>query len=179
MANDEKNDTDLFAEAMKGVTPLKAVQRIRPPIKKLSTRARHFEMDEQAALQESLLFMPDDPLVASGEVISYRSAGIQDSVMRKLRRGTFKIQAELDLHGMNSDQARVAVHQFIQTSRDLNHRCVRIIHGKGLRSSNDGPVLKSRVDSWLRRRNDVLAFQTAQPHDGGAGAVYVLLRRSD
>ena len=116
--------------------------------------------------------------VESGDELSYRSAGVQDTVYRRLKRGTYHFGAELDLHGLRVEPAREAVREFIVACRERNIRCVRIIHGKGLGSDNRGPVLKQWVDGWLRRRSEVLAFCSAQPRHGGTGAVYVLLRRS-
>jgi DNA-nicking Smr family endonuclease len=101
---------------------------------------------------------------------------LQDTVWRRLRRGAYRIGAELDLHGLNRERARLAVQEFLADCQERNLRCVRIIHGKGLGSPNTGPVIKSLLDSWLRRRRDVLAFCSARPQDGGTGAVYVLLR---
>jgi DNA-nicking Smr family endonuclease len=88
------------------------------------------------------------------------------------------VAAELDLHGMTSELARSALREFMAECRRRDHRCVRIIHGKGRGSSNRGPVLKGKVNRWLRQRDDVLAFCSARPVDGGTGALYVLLRHS-
>jgi DNA-nicking Smr family endonuclease len=106
----------------------------------------------------------------------YGRPGLQRRILRRLRRGHYSLAAELDLHGMTVPVARVALQAFLQECRRRDLRCVRIIHGKGRRSSNEGPVLKVKVDRWLRQREDVLAFCSAQPADGGTGAIYVLLR---
>ena len=111
-----------------------------------------------------------------GEALSYRGEGLQDGVFRRLQRGTFRIGAELDLHGLRWDEAKVAMVRFLAAARDADVRCVRIIHGKGLRSKGDGPVLKQRLDGWLRQRSEVLAYCSARREHGGTGAVYVLLR---
>mgnify|MGYP000456310711 FL=1 len=116
--------------------------------------------------------------IESGDVLVYRAPGIQDTVWRRLRRGGYRIAAELDLHGLNRDAARHAVVQFLAHCQDHDLRAVRIIHGKGNGSPNSGPVIKALLDGWLRKRKDVLAFCSARPHDGGTGAVYVLLRAS-
>src|SRR6185437_4036514 len=131
--------------------------------------------DEQAVL-EALRFGPleEDP-AESVEALCYRGAGVQDVVWRRLRRGSYRIGAELDLHGFNRERAYVALTQFIGDCQRRDIRCIRVIHGKGLGSPNTRPVIKSLLDSWLRRRRDVLAFCAARPHDGGAGAAYVLL----
>jgi DNA-nicking Smr family endonuclease len=96
--------------------------------------------------------------------------------MRRLRRGLYPIEDELDLHGLNQTAARDQLAGFIAQSRDRGCRCVRIIHGKGYRSGARGPVLKTAVNLWLRRHMHVTAFVSARALDGGAGAVYVLLR---
>ena len=103
---------------------------------------------------------------------------MQHAVVRKLRRGQFAVEAELDLHGFIVPQARTALDKFLRDARALGKRCVRVIHGKGRRSQGKLPVLKGKVNAWLRQKDDVMAFCTAVPRDGGAGAVYVLLRRN-
>ena len=94
----------------------------------------------------------------------------------RLQRGAWHVGAELDLHGLRADEAKLAIVRFLAHAQDRGLRCVRIIHGKGLRSKGDGPVLKQRLDGWLRRRDDVLAFCSAKREHGGTGAAYVLLK---
>ena len=113
---------------------------------------------------------------AGGAALSFHRAGVRIQVMRRLRRGLYPIEDELDLHGLNQSVARDRLADFIARSRDSGRRCVRIIHGKGSRSGARGPVLKTAVDLWLRRHMDVMAFISARAIDGGTGAVYVLLR---
>lgn len=124
----------------------------------------------------ALLTIPENELLETGDTLLYRAEGIQDGVMRKLKRGQYHLDAELDLHGCNRERAHTLITQFLARSLDRGFRCVRIIHGKGNRSPNSGPVLKIHVASWLRRRQDVVAYCSARPSDGGTGAVYVLLR---
>jgi DNA-nicking Smr family endonuclease len=114
--------------------------------------------------------------IGAGAALSFQRAGLRPQVMRRLRRGLFPTEDELDLHGLNQTAARDRLADFIARSRDAGRRCVRIIHGKGYRSGARGPVLKTAVDLWLRRHLDVLAFTSARAIDGGTGAVYVLLR---
>ncbi|HEY0799648.1 MAG TPA: Smr/MutS family protein [Steroidobacteraceae bacterium] len=123
------------------------------------------------------------PLVAAASTdesgsspLSFQRAGVRTQVMRRLRRGLYPAEDELDLHGMNQAAARDRLADFIVHSRDSGRRCVRIIHGKGYRSGARGPVLKAAVNLWLRRHTDVKAFTSARAIDGGTGAVYVLLR---
>ena len=113
---------------------------------------------------------------AGGAALSFHRAGVRIQVMRRLRRGLYPIEDELDLHGLNQSVARDRLADFIARSRDSGRRCVRIIHGKGSRSGARGPVLKTAVNLWLRRHMDVMAFTSARAIDGGTGAVYVLLR---
>jgi len=113
---------------------------------------------------------------AGSAALSFHRAGVRVQVMRRLRRGLYPAEDELDLHGLTQTAARDSLADFIARSRDSGRRCVRIIHGKGYRSGARGPVLKTAVDLWLRRHTDVMAFTSARAIDGGTGAVYVLLR---
>lgn len=169
-------EIEIFRAAMTEVRRRDPAGRVLPQTVKPSTRPRSLEADEQAVIEElwSGPFEPDP--VDSTEALAYRGDGIQDSVWRRLRRGSYRIRAELDLHGLNRDRAYLAVAEFLADCQGRDLRCVRIIHGKGLGSPNSGPVIRSLLDGWLRRRKDVLAFCAARPHDGGTGAAYVLLR---
>jgi DNA-nicking Smr family endonuclease len=98
----------------------------------------------------------------------------------KLRRGDFAVQGHLDLHGFNRKEARSALQSFVYKKHLAGKRCVLVIHGKGRNSKDGQPVLKELMGRWLSRGElgrTVLAYCTAQPADGGAGAIYVLLRR--
>lgn len=168
----------IFREAMRGVVrhqPSREPQRPPPP----DALPRQRLKDDAEVMHESLYGDDGDVLIAAGDVLDYRAPGVNEAVYRKLRRGQFHVRDELDLHGMNSREARIAVAAFLARCRASNQRCVRIVHGKGLRSTGDGPVLKRLLDGWLRRRKDVLAFCSARREHGGAGAVYVLLRAAD
>lgn len=170
-------DDDDFRSAMTDVQPRRASNRVPPPRVLPPPRPRQAEADERAVMSELLdfgMFEPD--LIESGDSLVYRGPGLQDSVWRKLRRGAYRVRAELDLHGMNRNDAHAAVGDFLAECQAKDVRCVRIIHGKGNRSPNTGPVIKTLLDSWLRRRSDVIAFCSARAHDGGTGAVYVLMR---
>ncbi|MCS4503221.1 putative DNA endonuclease SmrA [wastewater metagenome] len=175
--HDRDSDPTLFREAMRDVRPLKddgrhdaAAPRPRPvPRQRLADNSR---------VMAELLRPPQDDTDLGperGEALSYLRDDIDRRVLRRLRRGRFVIQAELDLHGMVAADAVGALRDFLQECRERDVRCVRIIHGKGRRSGNDGPVLKGKVDRWLRQRDDVLAFCSARRVDGGTGAVYALL----
>src|SRR5215469_8002033 len=173
-----EEDRRLFRDSMKGVKPLRAkkktpVRRPKPPPK-----ARFSDAEKRAVLEESLRLDLQDGDVFSGEDLWYARAGVQHALMRKLRRGQFSPRAELDLHGLRSEDARVAVAEFLYDAGQHGFRCVRIIHGKGLGSGPKGPVIKQKLGGWLRQRKNVLAFCSARPADGGTGALYVLLGKS-
>jgi len=169
------DDIALFREAVSDVRPAAPSEHVTPDGRRLSTRPRSREADDREVMKELLAEPPE--LFESGDTLAYRAPGVQDGVARKLRRGHYRIERELDLHGLNRSLAQEAVTGFLARCQDQDLRCVRIIHGKGNGSPNSGPVIKSLLDSWLRRRRDVLAFCSARPVDGGTGAVYVLLRR--
>jgi DNA-nicking Smr family endonuclease len=132
---------------------------------------------DEAHVIEELFDLPDDPALIDGaEQISYLANGHSPKLLRKLKRGQFRIADEFDLHHMTSTVAKKALHQFLHAARAAGKACVLMVHGKGLRSGDAGAVLKSMVDFELRRRKDVVAFASAPPGLGGAGAVLVLLR---
>lgn len=168
-------DAELFRTAMQGVRPRAPTARVHTDSRKPEPRARYREADDLEVLREMLLD-PDPELLEHGETLHYRAPGIQDGVLRRLRRGHYRIERDLDLHGCNRDQARHAIAHFLAECQARDQRCVRIVHGKGNGSPNSGPVLKRLLDGWLRKRRDVLAFCSARPVDGGSGAIYVLLR---
>lgn len=144
----------------------------RPPPVPVSTRA-----DENQVLKDMISDYFEPAEMETGEELCYCSEGLQQGVLRKLRRGQFRVSGFLDLHGMTVAVARQALTEFLQRARRDNMTCVRIVHGKGNRSRHRGPVLKQKVNHWLRQRLEVLAFCSARPVDGGTGAIYVLLRR--
>ena len=115
-------------------------------------------------------------LTGTEEEFFFQRPGVAPLTMKRLRRGHWPIQAELDLHGMTSDEARAALIAFLDECKQLGLRCVRVIHGKGLSSRNREPVLKLKTASWLMQRDEVLAFCQAKPMDGGSGAAIVLLK---
>jgi len=169
-------DLQLFLDAVGEVEPVGgAEQDIRPsPPKPRKPRILQDNEDfARCLLSDGLL---DETDIEYGETLTYLRPGIQQSVLRKLRRGQYSIGGSLDLHGMTVDEARAAISVFLAEQRLGPRRCVRIVHGKGNRSAHRGPVLKRMVNRWLPQRDDVLAFCSALPHDGGTGAVYVLLK---
>ena len=167
-------DAALFREATRDVRPL-GDDRLPVPRAKPPARARFTRADRQAILEESLDPQPDEMIAATGEAAAYTRAGVQHAVLRKLRRGHYRIQAELDLHGLTAREAKSELRGFLAEALELGLTCVRIIHGKGLRSGPRGPVLKTTVAAVLQRSSAVLAFVSARAVDGGTGALYVLL----
>lgn len=135
------------------------------------------QLDEQRVLHESI---SDDfdvsSLLETDEALSFRRPGVGPDITRRLRKGEWTLQAQLDLHGLRTDEAREALGQFLRDAQKQGKRCVRVVHGKGLGSPGKSPVLKGRVHSWLVQKNEVLAFVQARGDEGGAGALVVLLR---
>ena len=115
-------------------------------------------------------------MLETDEALSYARPGVGPDVVRKLRKGNWVIQAQLDLHGMRRDQARESLGEFLRKCCKNGTRCVRIIHGKGNGSMNKEPVLKHKVRTWLVQKEEVLAFSQATAADGGSGALIVLLQ---
>lgn len=170
-------ERQLFRESVAGAKPLKAKKKAAPKRAKPLPRARFSDAEKRAVLEESLRLDLQDTDAFTGEELWYARTGVQHALMRKLRRGQFSTRAELDLHGLRSEDARAAVAEFLHEARQRNFRCVRIIHGKGLGSGPKGPVIKQKLGGWLRQHKDVLAFCSARPVDGGSGALYVLIGR--
>jgi DNA-nicking Smr family endonuclease len=170
---DDDDPNELFRHATRGVKPLRAPQP--PPAPRPRPHALFTRADRQAVLQESLADVTDPALLETGDEISFRRTGIPETTLRKLRRGHFHVDAEIDLHGLTSPQARVVLRDFLSAQIAHRARCVRVIHGKGLGSGPRGPVLKNLVNRDLRRIAAVVAFGSARQVDGGSGAVYVLL----
>jgi DNA-nicking Smr family endonuclease len=173
-AQDDADEVRLFRDAVRGVRPLKSRAALPkpPPVR---PRARFTRADRAAVLKESLDGGVADPEVASGEELVFRRPHVPPQLLRRLRRGEFRVQREIDLHGLTVAQAKQTLRSFLVKALAQHARCVRIVHGKGLRSGHRGPVLKSAVNAVLRRSGVVLAFVSARPVDGGTGAVYVLL----
>ncbi len=171
------DDSNEFRDALKGVRPIKQhkVAPARPRPKPIPAQTHK----ENAKVVADLLHHPIDPgHLETGEELLYARPGIQRNVLRRLRRGGYTVMAEFDLHGMRVAQAAGELDRFFKNVRGRNQCCVRVIHGKGKRSPGREPVLKNWIARWLRLRNDVLAYATAPVHDGGSGAIYVLLRKA-
>jgi len=176
---DDAMDAAVFRTAMRDVKPLpprESRQATVAPRSRSRPRTRKAPESAENLDQTMPLISAATEDESAAAVLSFQRSGIRDQVMRRLRRGLYPSEDELDLHGLNQTAARDRLAEFIAHSRDCGRRCVRIVHGKGYRSGARGPVLKAAVNLWLRRHLDVMAFTSARAIDGGTGAVYVLLR---
>ncbi|MEZ5499207.1 MAG: Smr/MutS family protein [Steroidobacteraceae bacterium] len=173
----DNDEAQIFRDAMRGVKPLRSTARSQSSQRRPKPRARFARAEKLAVLEESLSLSAEQLDTYAADELSFRRDGVQDSVLRRLRRGQYRRDAEIDLHGLTGAQARLQLRQFLTHAALANWRCVRIVHGKGLRSGHRGPVLKTMLNSTLRRLDSVLAFTSARHVDGGSGALYVLLRR--
>ena len=169
-------DSGLFRASIGPVRRLIGEANPRPEAAKPIAQARQFELDEAAVRNELLVNEFDPGLIEIGDEIHYLKSGQAPRLLKQLRRGLYSIQAEIDLHQMTVAVAREAVTAFLLEAIRHRELCVRIVHGKGLRSASRGPVVKRMTEQLLRRRDDVLAFASALPAQGGTGAVLVLLR---
>jgi DNA-nicking Smr family endonuclease len=176
-AQEAERDANLFRHSIGAVAPIAPANKIQAEPPRPLPIARQHLADEQAALQESLSDgFSIETLMDSDAALSFSRNGIGPDTLRKLRRGHWVIQSQLDLHGMRSDEAREALAEFLRTAGKRGLRCVRIIHGKGLGSINKEPVLKNKVRNWLAQKEEVIAFCQARAADGGSGALVVLLK---
>ena len=176
MTKPSNEDIELFHRSVGEVKPV-TNDRIMRRKQPASPRARFREMDEARVIEDMLSDQFDPAELETGEELVYVRPGLQHRTMKKLRRGAYVVNAELDLHGMTVPIARQAVAEFLNGCRQRRFQCVRIIHGKGRGSRHRGPILKRKLGGWLRQRNEILAYCSARLCDGGTGAVYVLLSR--
>jgi DNA-nicking Smr family endonuclease len=168
-------EQDVFREAMRDVKPIKARPQVAVAKAKPLARARFTAADRAMVLVESLQGLGDGEITDTGDEISFRRVGVQNSVMRKLKSGEYRVEEICDLHGLRADEAKAALREFLAEALAHNLRCVRIIHGKGKGSGPRGPVIKTAVNMVLRKTAPVLAFTSARRVDGGTGAINVLL----
>ncbi|MET0026804.1 MAG: Smr/MutS family protein [Candidatus Thiodiazotropha sp.] len=170
---DSKDDEDMtaFFEEVGDVQPLKN-KRAAPFRRRLPPRPLNLGLDDEDPDQD----LYSDQEIETGDELLFARPGVQHRLLQDLRRGYLEIGAELDLHGLTVRYAREELNQFIQECQRRHIRCVRIIHGKGYGSEGRQPVLKQKLNLWLRQRDDVLAFTSATRRDGGTGAAYVLFR---
>ena len=175
-----KAEKELFSMA---VGPVKALplkhrpgHRAQLPLAQPAPIAVQHKLDELAVMREAISDEFDaETLLDTDDALSFRRPGLGADVTRKLRRGEWSIQGQVDLHGLRREDAREALSHFIKDAHKTGWRCVRVVHGKGLGSPGKTPVLKGKVQSWLIQKQEVLAFVQARPAHGGAGALVVLL----
>lgn len=180
------DDEALFRQMVGDVKPLKKVDKVS--LKKVTTNDLS---KERARASATMKLDPDESLIPPSmsdenidmvkphDILSFKRSGIQDGVFRNLRLGKYDIEGRLDLHRKTVKEARREVSEFIQSGLERETRTLLITHGKGDRNIERQAILKSYVNKWLRELDDVMAFHSAQPHHGGAGSLYVLLRKSD
>ncbi len=171
-----KNDEEsLFLSEMGGVTPLKPDNKIKLRKKPNKGPRRYTEEDYSFAIDDA--FSDAEMVEDCPDILSFSRNGLQHKVLKKLRQGKHPIEHMLDLHGLTVAEASGELLQFLGECEAAGVRHAIIIHGKGFRS-RDKPVIKPMVNRWLKSVDNVLAFHSAQPKDGGNGAVYVLLKKT-
>lgn len=169
-----EEDSALFREAIGNIKPIKQ-DKILHDSKNTSPRVNSTQ--EELELHQTLYDSEfEENLLERGDTLFFARPEINKQTIRKLRRGQFKVDEELDLHGMTVEMARTALENFLTDCKYNSWRCVSIIHGKGISSENKKPVIKNKVNNWLQQRDDVLAFCSATRADGGTGAIYLLLK---
>lgn len=171
MSNDDTDDTDLFGQAMSDVKPLDS--------NKISLRKKPGGISKRKAQNTQAIedTLSDDFIPECGNFLEFIRPGIQKSLLKQIRNGKLPVEDRLDLHGYTRDKARTTLLEFIHASQKNEFKIVCVVHGKGYHSEDGQPVLKAMVNKWLQNINQVLAFTSAQPKDGGTGAVYVLIKR--
>ena len=169
------DDAALFRDAVGDARKLPDPGRLPPPppyAKPIPRQRMRGDPPAHDLLTDHVMDSPN-----KDEALSFQRPGLSTQTLRRLRRGHWAVKDELDLHGLNREQAREQFVAFLHECQERDSRCVRIIHGKGLSSKNHEPVLKQLVKSWLMQREDVLAFVQARPEEGGSGAVIAMLKR--
>ncbi len=171
-----KQDSQLFFDAIGKVTLINSDKHSIVPTKK----PKPYPQKKSPLITDKLTRTQIDIVTTlqAEDTLSYTASGLQKNILKKMRRGQFGLDAELDLHGLTSTEARRELIKFLHFCEQDGYRCVRIIHGKGYRSDNLLPVLKNDLNIWLRQHQEVQAFCSATQKDGGAGAVIVLLHLS-
>ena len=175
----KNGDTEdsLFRNELKGTRPIKS-PRIDPRGKPPSPKPRFSGGDVNEPVTRGVIIYDHTPGHGAEDYINYSTDGPQKKLLKKLRKGQLPREAVLDLHRKTLQDAAQTVHDFLQAAIETGHRCVLVIHGKGLRSQTGEPKMKNQLALWLQNHDGVLAFCSALPEDGGNGALYVLLRRS-
>ena len=172
-----KEDSELFRDSVTGVKPLKVTKRhthqTQPKIRNDITTPVSSTLNDTPFIESDYV-----PQVGANEILEYAVAGVQLKSRKKLRQGRYNIDSRIDLHGLTVAQSGAKLDLFIKTCHANSNRCILLIHGRGSRSTEGYPVLKSHVNNWLRHCPSVIAFVSAIPKDGGPGAMYVLLKQT-
>jgi DNA-nicking Smr family endonuclease len=173
----DDEDRALFRQAVRGVQRLRLEPRHAGPRPRPKPRARFTRLERAAVLHESIAGTPSplDPVVESGDALLFRRESISESVFRRLRAAQFRVDGEIDLHGLYAADVEPTLREFLSEALHHNARVVRVVHGKGRRSGHRGPILKLVASRYLQRVGSVLAFASAREVDGGSGAILVLL----
>ena len=181
---DEPDETQAFLEAMSDVEPLNGLRNIITREPNINIRPAHpapdDELEAMAHLSDLVSGTGEMDIAFSDEYIEGCVHGFDRKLMKKIKKGQFPIQDYVDIHGLTKQEAEIRIRDFLLQSHRGGLRCVLVVHGRGLNSQDNIPVLKERLPVWLRRgpvKKIVLAFSTARPYDGGTGAIYVLLRK--
>ena len=172
-----KDDSDLFRRSVDVDKTLK-FDGIKPDRQKPPAIPKQRINDEKQVIKEMFSEEYEPAELETGDELFFFRPGVSRAVFKKLRKGQISLQGELDLHGMTVAMAREELAQYLHLCMRTGKRCVRIIHGKGRGSLHGQPVIKNKVNIWLRQRDEVLAFCSARQVDGGTGAIYVLLKKS-
>lgn len=170
-----ESEAELFRESVQDAEPIATDQiepfRRRPPPVPIAQPPGLDDEPERATLAESE--------VETGDFLLFTRPGVQKRLLADLRRGYLEVELELDLHGLTVSYAEQVLDEFLRDCTRRSVRCALIVHGKGYRSEGRQPVLKSKINYWLRLYDQVLAFCSATRRDGGTGAVYLLLRNPE
>jgi DNA-nicking Smr family endonuclease len=180
----ELTEEELWTVAIEGARPLEdRSERIKPFPQPLSVARPELDPDLEAYDELRALVTGEVPfdVADTDEFIEGHARGLDPRVVKRLRRGEFAVQGHVDLHGLLKDEAKSELEAFLSRARQQGKRCVLVVHGRGLHSKDQVPVLKEALKRWMhtaRFSRHVLGFSTALPHDGGLGAIYVLLKRT-
>jgi DNA-nicking Smr family endonuclease len=181
MTEDESSDQQAWLQELESVKPLKPIERVPTradaaldPVTVAARRAAA-QTEAEAPSPFTLGWVPAR---APHEIMGFKRDGVQEGVYKKLRLGGYPCQGVLDLHRKTLVEAADSVFHFLKSHYGAGHRMVRIIHGRGIRSQPEPALLKRYCAHWLSEVESVLAYHSAQPKDGGAGALYVLLRKN-
>ena len=172
------NDKDTLDSLLgMGVKPLKQ-NRVAPYRKPMDPTPKQRLLDNQRVMEELLEESDESVSYESGDELKFLRSGFSSRLLKKLRRGDYAIQDELDLHGFVAGEAKQETHAFVNECARDNVRAIRIVHGKGRNSAGRKPVLKNMLIGWLSKNKHVIAVVSTPANDGGTGAVYVLLAKS-